>query len=133
MDSAPLDMTAMSNVTKITHFREALDACKKQIFNLYPSFDIVCSDMNAPVKKMPDVIASLSPLVRAGGWLVVTLKFKHQLPQAATTTPDCVQALTDFIKTQNYAFCQCLWLFANSSNERTVVARKGIFVFKVAF
>lgn len=86
-----------------------------------PFIDFLCCDMNVDPKIVAQILKPFSHFMKSGSFIVMTLKLiKHATEEISKKKFD------ESIKVLETEFkdFRCHWLFANTANERTLVAEK---------
>jgi hypothetical protein len=77
-------------------------------------------DANIGPVMAAEVVSSLVPLIKPGGVLVLTLKLPRRLGVGGFLRLS--RACGEVLANAGFHNCETKWLFANSANERTLVA-----------
>eukprot|EP00803_Ostreobium_quekettii_P002612 evm.model.scf_107.10 EVM.evm.TU.scf_107.10 scf_107:135093-147079(-) len=117
IDPAALSPSAL--LPNVFHIRlkgeEALSAVQDNLAGC--AADLLVCDMNQHPYRAAEAVEGLIPAVRPGGLILITLKFpgvgRDRQPQVAKVTSKLAKLVEG---------CQCLWLMANTVNERTFIA-----------
>ena len=84
-------------------------------------YDLLVCDMNRQPIETCAILLPMSKFIKEGGYLIYTLKFPtHTSSKVAYTTYSKIKQ----ILSQEWKDFTIYWLFANTTNERTVFARK---------
>lgn len=83
------------------------------------SADLLCCDANRHPLSVVDMLNPMIGLLRPGGLLILTLKFRGK----GRNKTETIDILIDSLKVY-FEELKCLWLMANTQNERTLVARR---------
>lgn len=122
VDPAEFGVCESSLPPHVTHLRMKAEDAVDQIATLLQGrgVDLLVSDMNQHPQRAAKAIAALLPLLKPGGYLVMTLKF-YGIGRDRSAR---VKVLNDVFK-EELQDGRCVWLLANTVNEQTYVARKG--------
>lgn len=140
-----------SKEANVVYIPQLLQNCEGQVKTHGP-FQLICSDATVSPGELPELVASLTPRIAAERWCIATLKLKNKPgtgkgiadafeidrlkqftanpsipapftflvpPLVATTVVNAI------INEEMLAYeCHCVWLFANTENERTLLLKK---------
>mmetsp|Transcript_22350 Transcript_22350/g.53426 ORF Transcript_22350/g.53426 Transcript_22350/m.53426 type:complete len:349 (+) Transcript_22350:218-1264(+) len=120
VDPAELDPSAMR--CNVVHLRKKAEDCIAEIRSLSSAtggVDMLVCDINKPPRTMASVVRRLFPVLKSGALLILTFKFSGVGRDRSDTLEEISSIFGDDV-----ACLGCLWLFANTVNERTLLARK---------
>ena len=79
--------------------------------------------MNKHPAAVVGLVLELLPLVREGGWIIVTMKYYGVGRDRSKWTLKLTSELAPYT-----SICKVVWLLANTVNERTLIAQKKVIV-----
>ena len=110
---------SLPSTARIEHLPMLLERALPLLRARGAAFDLYCCDMNAPPLEAVDLLLATLPLLRAGARIVLTFKSgaekKHEWQKVVDAQLERLRRVADEV--------QLLHLFANTSNECTVVCR----------
>mmetsp|Transcript_7778 Transcript_7778/g.11538 ORF Transcript_7778/g.11538 Transcript_7778/m.11538 type:complete len:385 (+) Transcript_7778:526-1680(+) len=125
VDPGKLDKSLLST-DKLTHIDTRVEAFLTSDHELNPlkngkPLDFVCCDMNKDYKVTVPIIRELDAAVASGSLLVLTLKLRKKCSDKLIelTMKETIEGLQDA-----YENFQCVHLFANTRDERTLIATR---------
>lgn len=82
--------------------------------------DLICCDANRHPVQLKEMLEPTMPYLRVGGTIIVTLKFRGRGAHKSVAANELVkEALGD-----GFGDIKCLFLLANTQNERTIIATR---------
>jgi len=103
------------------HIQKVVQDGQEELKRFHESYDLLVCDMNRDPIEASSLCLEVAPLLRSGGWFILTLKLpnkpsKKEIRQAENNLRKKLEP--DFHVTD------VAWLFANTLNERTLIAHK---------
>ncbi len=114
---------AVSLIPSVCHVRSSLqDALISGALNADAPYDLLVADLNADPRDCARWISALFPLMKPGSALILTMKLPYATVESEMTHGQpIIQAAADMLFFGWTSF-HCMWLMANTVNERTLFA-----------
>eukprot|EP00890_Picochlorum_soloecismus_P004849 jgi/Picsp_1/5365/NSC_02726-R1_ribosomal rna methyltransferase len=107
----------------IRHIRKKSQDTKEDMENILidgQQVDLICCDANRHPAQLKEMLEPAVPYLRVGGTIIVTLKFRGRGAHKSAAANELIQkALGD-----RFGNIRCLFLLANTANERTAIATR---------
>ena len=123
VDPAALDADILA-LPNVVHIRKQSQECTEEIMAAVGqdrTIDLLVCDINKHPGQMMPILTPLLSLLRSGGMIILTLKFRGRGKEKAGGL--LVEKFSEELGPE-YHKVKVLWLLANTENERTAVAVK---------
>ncbi|KAL4532313.1 hypothetical protein Ndes2526B_g08218 [Nannochloris sp. 'desiccata'] len=121
IDPAALHADVLA-LTNVVHIRQQSQAATEEIIAAVgqdKTIDLLVCDINRHPEEMISILKPLLGMLRSGGMIILTLKYRGKGKEKAGGVEKLKEELGP-----GFHKVKILWLTANTENERTAVARK---------
>lgn len=114
---------SLQSLDNIRHIRKMSQDTKEDMENILidgEQVDLICCDANRHPAQLKEMLEPTMPYLHVGGTIIMTLKFRGRGADKSAAANELIrEALGD-----RFGNIRCLFLLANTANERTAIATR---------
>ena len=119
----PATMDDIQPSSDWVHIQKVSSEAREELGQFHPTYDLLVCDMNRGPREAAEFCLQVSDYIRPGGWFILTLKLfqKPNKREIRNLKRDMEADLKD-----QWQVKDIVWLYANTLNERTLIAQKPL-------